>query len=107
MLGTDAVRRPLPFAISAGSLAISLSGVATAAGSVTFGVATRFTQGPLIVATENNSPGGSQKFIVRYTASSTTGATFNVYTGDGTTATANCGISYIAIQMTSAAAANN
>jgi hypothetical protein len=94
------VWRPLPFAMAAGTVSISLSGTSIGSTSVTF-PSGRFTQAPIISIAMASAAGGSQKFVPRFTNISTTGATAFIYTGDSTTSTANVTIHWTAVQITS------
>lgn len=88
-----------PFAIAAGLVNVSLSAVNAAFTNITFPVG-RFTVAPLVFATLQSAPGGSQKFVPRVLNATTSGASVYVYTGDTTAQTATVSVAWEAIQMT-------
>jgi hypothetical protein len=93
--GTTATVRPLPFASQVGSVTV------TGSATITF-AASRFTQAPLVLGnvSSTNNTGTS----VTFGASTTASVVAYVWTGS-TASTTSRGVSFMAIQMTSAAAA--
>lgn len=100
----SAGERRAPYRMQAGSVNVALSSASNGYTSVTFDTS-RFTQTPLVVCSVASAPGGSAKFVARSTSVSSTGFDCYVYTGDSTAQTATVAVSWIAVQMTSAAGA--
>jgi hypothetical protein len=94
----------LPVRMAAGSVVVTLTAVAFNSSAIVFPVG-RFTVAPLVVCSLGNAPGGTQKFVPRTINQTTSGADVWVYTGDQTSQTGTCVVSWIAIQMTAGAAA--
>ncbi|KAB2807979.1 hypothetical protein F9L07_25250 [Pimelobacter simplex] len=93
-----------PFAIATGVVNVALSAVNSAFTNITF-PAGRFTVPPLVLATLQSAPSGSQKFVPRVLNATTSGASVYVYTGDTTAQTATVNVAWEAIQMTPTTAA--
>lgn len=93
----------IPFAVSAGSISVTLTAAASGFTAITFPVG-RFTIAPLVMATMASAPAGSGKFVPRVLNVTTSGASVYVYTGDATNASASVTVSWFAIQMTPSAA---
>lgn len=100
----DAVLAELPVRVAAGLVEVTLAAAASGFTAITFPVG-RFTVAPLVVATLNEAPGGSAKFVPRVIAITTSGANVYCYTGDATTQTASVDVAWLAIQMTASTAA--
>jgi hypothetical protein len=90
------VSRPLPFAMLVGS-AGSVVGSAT----ITFSVATRFTQAPVVIPVVSNASGG--RTSCGTTSTSTTSFNVTVFSGSAVSVT-TASIGFVAFQMTSASA---
>ncbi|KAB2808305.1 hypothetical protein F9L07_22585 [Pimelobacter simplex] len=88
-----------PFAIATGVVNVALSAVNSAFTNITF-PAGRFTVAPIVLATLQSAPSGSQKFVPRVLNATTSGASVYVYTGDTTAQTATVNVAWEAIQMT-------
>ena len=103
--GTTATVRPLPFAIAAGKSNFSMSAVNTASVTVTF-PASRFSVAPVINFTPNRvGTVAAAMFAVRATSLTSSSVVLTVVTRDGTSITETVEFNWVAIQMTSAAAA--
>lgn len=92
----------VPFATAAGQPNAVFTASSTSVQSVTF-PAGRFTQAPLVVLTANSAAGNFSGSTYRATSITTT--SFNLLGTATSVITNTTGVSYIAIQMTSAAAA--
>jgi len=94
----DAIRRPLPFAVSADKIAFSgtLAAGSGASATVLFNTTSRFTQVPVVTATANSSG----YVAASVGAISTTGFTARIFNPSSTTISAGYSLHFIAIQMT-------
>ena len=94
----------VPFAMAAGTSTITVTSAASATVSVTF-PPSRFTTAPIVIVGLANAPTGSTKLVARAQSIAAGGFTLAVYTGDGTTTTANAvQFTWWAVQMTSSQA---
>jgi len=103
----DSVLRPIPFATSAGTTTVTLSSGtpwSTGAAVVTFSIAARFTQTPIVTVTSTNSSTTVPSTVNVY-STSTTGCTIRAFYYAASTGTITT--AWSAVQMTSAAAANS
>lgn len=94
----------LPYAMAAGTVSVTLSGVAVDSAAITF-PASRFAVAPIVTVTIANGPSGTSKFVPRVIGATASGASVYVYTGDATTATGSVVVNWTAVQMTDVAAA--
>ena len=105
------VSRPLPYAISAGTVTFSGTSVVSggnANATVTYTTSTRFTVAPVVTVAQTSLPSGSALLIPKILTSNTTGFTAYFYNAASTTQSwTNAQISFIAVQMTSASATNS
>lgn len=105
------VSRPVPYAMSAGAFNISGTSVVNnsqASATLTFATSTRFTQAPIVTVAQTSGPAGSSSLIPKAFGITTTGFTAYFYNvSGGTVSWTNAQFSYIAVQMTSAAAGNS
>lgn len=91
------------YATAAGQATLTI-GTNSASGSVAITFPSgRFSQPPIVNATK--AGGGLAKYSVWISNITTTGATLNVYSGDGTATTGSLAIDWTAVQMTSTSAA--
>jgi len=103
------VLRPIPFATSTDKInyATNIAANAGASVTVTFSTSARFTQNPVVTTSaELTSASGTPYAATSIATATTSGFTFRVFNVGAVTIT-NTYIHYHAIQMTSAAAANN
>lgn len=100
---TGATRRPLPFAMQAGTASISIVSAASGSVSVTF-VTSRFSQTPIINVTNAGGTSATPWYLSTNTQSST-GFTVRADHRDGTAASATISVDWTAFQMKSATAA--
>lgn len=105
ILGSDAVRRPLPFAMQQNSVNITITAAVVASATVTWAASTRFTQAPFVFTTLQNAPSGSSTLVSRAVGSTTTGVSIYIYTGSATNTTSSAIVAYMGVQMLSATTA--
>lgn len=105
------VSRPLPFAMSAGAFNVSGTNVVnngSANLTLTFATSTRFTVPPIVTLTQTSLPSGSGSLVAKCSSPGTLGFSVWLYNVSGATVSwTNAQISYIAVQMTNAAAGNS
>lgn len=101
---SSSIRRPLPFAMQAGTASISIP-VAAASGNVSVTYATsRFTQTPIVTVT-NAGGTSATPWYLSTNSNTTSGITIRADHRDGTAATATINVDWVAFQMKSATAA--
>jgi len=103
-LASDAIRRPIPFATSTGSVAGTALGANGTSGTVAvaFSTASRFTQAPIVIA--NGYSNGYNATAV--SATSTSGFSYRVINPTAS-AQASLNVTFIAIQMVSTSGSNS
>lgn len=100
---TGATRRPLPFAMQAGTATITISAAASGSASVTL-LTGRFSATPIINVTNAGGTSATAWYLSTNTQSST-GFTVRADHRDGTSASATINVDWTAFQMKSATAA--
>lgn len=86
----------LPFSIATGSVVVPVNNAPGGTATITF-PAGRFTSTPIVMTSKQSS--GAAKYIPYVNGTSTTGTTVGAYAGDGTSATHNVVIGWVAIQF--------
>jgi hypothetical protein len=99
-----AVLALLPVRMAAGSISVTLTAATSGFTAITFPVS-RFSVAPLVIATLQDAPGGTGKFVPRVISITSSGANVYCYSGDGTSVTGTATVGWIAIQMTASTAA--
>lgn len=99
--------RPLgPYAMSAGTVSVTVTAAATGTAAVVFPSSpARFTVTPVVTISLVDPASGSARLVPRVTSPTASGFTATVLTGDGSTTTATVTLNWTAIQMTGSAAA--
>ena len=100
---TGATRRPLPFAMQAGTATISITTAASGNVSVTY-AASRFSQTPIVTVT-NAGGTSATPWYLSTNSNSASGITIRADHRDGTATSATINVDWVAFQMKSATAA--
>jgi hypothetical protein len=106
----SSVSRPIPYAMSAGTISLNGTSVAnngSASTSVAFVRSTRFTDNPIVSVTQASLPANTGSLIPKCTSVASTGFTIALYNVSGSTISwTGALLHYIAVQMTSANSTN-
>jgi hypothetical protein len=105
-------RRPIPFAMAAGTKLVTSAGIASGVYSsnitVTFDTSTRFTDPPIVTLTATGGVGGTPYAVPRVSSTSTTGFVMTIInTSSATISFTNFPINWTAVQMKSSSASNS